>query len=419
MRLPTPLRPRSSLPARGDGPVVLVSDVLQNNPGHKKISFWNDIFMPSCVGMSIESNQSAYPRSSRCYESNNNVASLTNFHPMLLNVEAEITKYKDNLLSRYADPGAGAFSYHLGERWHATRHIDAGEEIFTDYTESWFFDRVLKEEGGKNIPHKKHYIEAAKTIGAFFHGKKYDQETFDKFRKSSTRHNNKLTKRLIDLAAPSVEALRDLKESSLKFAATNPKYSPGYRLARAIGIQSTLQRDRDIDWIEENGRCLDNVYPKRSSLPQAGQGGFASRPLEKGEVVIPVPTLVQVTNREMLNVYKQGEAAPYSKQLLINYCFGHEDSSMVLCPATNANLINHCSMRMNEQVGECNPAKGPNAILRWATEFDPETSDWLKQSITTIDKRIKKGRRGLSFEVVALRNIAADEEIFLGEQILY
>ena len=275
---------------------------------------------------------------------------------------------------------------------------------------------MLKEES-QNIPHRKHFIEAAEAIGEVFHDKNIDKETFDKFRKSSTRHN-KLTKRLIDLAAPSVEALQDLKESSLKFEATNPNYSRQFRLERAIGIQSTLQRDRDIDWIKENGRCLDNVYPKQSSIPQAGQGGFASRPLKKGTVIIPVPTLVQVMNREHLNMYKEGEADPYSKQLLTNYCFGHKDSSMLLCPASHGNLINHCSTRMKTQVGQCNPAKGPNAILRWATEFDPETSEWLLQSMKTISERIENHRRGLTLEVVATSNIAANEEIFIGEQIL-
>ena len=128
--------PNEPIFPKGDGPVVPVTDGLHNNPGRRKknISFWNDIFMPACAGMDIESNLSAYPRSSYCFESNINIASLTNFHPMLVNVGADYEHvYKDNMLSRYADPGAGAFSYHLQEGWHAKRHIDAGEEIFTDY----------------------------------------------------------------------------------------------------------------------------------------------------------------------------------------------------------------------------------------------------------------------------------------------
>lgn len=56
---------------------------------------------------------------------------------------------------------------------------------------------------------------------------------------------------------------------------------------------------------------------------------------------------------------------------------------------------------------------GPNAVVRWATDFDPETSEWLTQDIDVLNKRIKQGRRGLSLEIVALRDIGADDEIFI------
>ena len=122
--------PNEPIFPRGDGPVVPVPDVRRNSAA----SFAHDLFMPACAGMDIESNRSKYPWSRHCFESNINVGSLTNFHPMLVNVAADYEHvYKDNMLSRYEDPGAGAFSYHLQERWHAKRHIDAGEEIFTDY----------------------------------------------------------------------------------------------------------------------------------------------------------------------------------------------------------------------------------------------------------------------------------------------
>ena len=138
-----------------------------------------------------------------------------------------------------------------------------------------------------------------------------------------------------------------------------------------------------------------------------------------------MPALIQVTDREMLNVYKREYDAsgtlksslaggvPYTQQLLVNYCFGHDASSILLCPATNANLVNHCSTRMKEPVGQCNPSLGPNAKLQWALEFDPETPEWLTQDIPTINERVKNGRRGLSLELVALRSIEAHEEIFI------
>ena len=47
---------------------------------------------------------------------------------MLINIMVDDTdRYQDNLLSRFTDPGAGAFSYHMGEKWHASRYIEPGE----------------------------------------------------------------------------------------------------------------------------------------------------------------------------------------------------------------------------------------------------------------------------------------------------
>ena len=60
--------------------------------------------------------------------------------------------------------------------------------------------------------------------------------------------------------------------------------------------------------------------------------------------------------------------------------------------------------------GQCDN-RGPNAMVRWATDFDPETSRWLELSLDEIDELVKKGRRGLSLEIVALRDIRADEEV--------
>jgi hypothetical protein len=178
--------------------------------------------------------------------------------------------------------------------------------------------------------------------------------------------------------------------------------------------------NRSIDWIEQHGQCLDNIRPGISSISQAGQGAFATRFIPKGNVVAPVPTLLQIADKNTLNVYRhmymkssrkhkmralKGEE-PYTKQLILNYCYGHSKSSLLLCPATNANLINHCSPRYKG--GSC---KGPNAELKWATEFDPETKDWLQRSIGEIRDMVDRGRRGLSLEVVALRDIEPGEEV--------
>lgn len=301
---------------RGSGPVVPIPDYATNNRGVRP-PWASYLLMPSCLGMSIESDQphepsrpedKAYPKHKDCFMYNNNIGSLTNYHPMLVNVMAESTdEYRDDLLSRFKeDPGAGAFSDHMGEKWHATRHVEEGEELFSQYGEHWFFDHILGTKD--DIPHKIHYTQAASAIDRLAQFSPINQKKLDKFHalvarsKPDGKLTPKLTRRLVDLAAPNVDAYLQLLESAEKYAnASEEEHSRQWRLARSIGIRSTL--NRDVDWIRKHGRCLDNVYPGRSTLPQAGQGGFVARRLKKGQVIVPLPTMVQVTDRETLNVY--------------------------------------------------------------------------------------------------------------------
>jgi hypothetical protein len=88
--------------------------------------------------------------------------------------------------------------------------------------------------------------------------------------------------------------------------------------------------------------------------------------------------------------------------LLINYCWGHPKSSVLLCPMTSAILLNHCSKRTKD----CGPA-GPNAKIQWSSGWDTPSHRWRSKSLREIKEQ--KGRL-LSFEVVALRDIAPGEE---------
>lgn len=175
---------------------------------------------------------------------------------------------------------------------------------------------------------------------------------------------------------------------------------------------------RNVTWIRENGVCLDNMVPGPSQLPQAGRGAFTSRRIAQDDIIIPVP-LLQIMDRSalnMLNLTKDDDGFLHAvddtvigHQLLLNYCYGHDESSILLCPATNAALINHCSKRHeSEWNGEC--ANGPNAALRWGT-WDKDTKAWLDYSIDDMLQATKNDLRGLSLEVYALRDIDKGEEV--------
>ena len=178
--------------------------------------------------------------------------------------------------------------------------------------------------------------------------------------------------------------------------------------------RNSLHLPRSTEWLENNGIRLDNTVPRESTMPQAGQGAFAKRFLANGTIVVPVPLLLVIPDKESLDIYTLGEGNvkigdPIGKQLVTNYCFGHAKSSLLLCPSSNANLINHCSHRMIP-IGQCNE-NGPNARIKWSSGWDKHTSDWLTKSLDDIKTEIFNGKRGLSFEVIATRDIKHGEEV--------
>ncbi len=188
---------------------------------------------------------------------------------------------------------------------------------------------------------------------------------------------------------------------------------------RLLAETTTLQRN--VTWIKENGICIDLIRADKSTIKQAGMGAFAQGNIKEGAIISPIPlnTIVNSNNMLMYELEDDEETegmvkksdTPIGKQLLLNYCFGHGESKLLLCPMTNSILINHCSTRKVGE-GQCRD-KGPNAKIRWGTSWDNATSDWLKKSIEQIEAETKLGHRGLSLEVIATTNIAVGQEVRL------
>ena len=98
------------------------------------------------------------------------------------------------------------------------------------------------------------------------------------------------------------------------------------------------------EWIEQNGLCLENLLPAKSTLPHAGQGAFAQYAVNKGDIIMPAP-LLQILDRRALALWDDDSGKRVNDQLIVNYCFAHPQSTLLLCPNTQAVLINHCSLR--------------------------------------------------------------------------
>jgi hypothetical protein len=169
-------------------------------------------------------------------------------------------------------------------------------------------------------------------------------------------------------------------------------------------VQSLAKRDinqRTPEWLRKHGKCLENMIPSKSSLPDAGRGGFAQFDIAKGDIVVPAP-MIHVIDRDALTILdKQGNQVGI--QVLINYCFGHRESSLLLCPNTNAVLINHCSKRLNSI---CTV----NAKIRWSDGWDETSDSFRKMSLSEL---AQQPFRGLSADIVAIKNIPAGGEVFL------
>jgi len=85
--------------------------------------------------------------------------------------------------------------------------------------------------------------------------------------------------------------------------------------------------------------------------------------------------------------------------LLLNYCFGHSESSILLCSyGPNVNYINHNKTRANVKIQWADPKRG---------NFMPHL---LKEPLDALEA---DSTAKLAFELVATRPISKNEEIFL------
>jgi hypothetical protein len=139
--------------------------------------------------------------------------------------------------------------------------------------------------------------------------------------------------------------------------------------------------------LKEFGYCIDNLRSRKSRLKEAGRGAFATRLLEEGTVVAPVP-VTPITREELMG--NDSNRNP-KEQLLINYCLGSNSSKWLLFPFSPAvNLINH----FHE----------PNVNLQWSSE-----------SLVKIQQQgyVLDADKTLHLELVATKEIREGDEIYL------
>ncbi|GAX27200.1 hypothetical protein FisN_13Lh247 [Fistulifera solaris] len=183
-------------------------------------------------------------------------------------------------------------------------------------------------------------------------------------------------------------------------------YSPHWFSERNARIQQNAPASRKtttrrhLEFLRQYGFCLDNVKPGRSVLPDAGRGLFAARNIRQGSVVLPVPVMAITDPRalDITRVKKPSSQVDYSKQLLLNYCFGHNESSVLLYPyGPGMHLVNHGGGQYT------------NVRLEWDTV--PNDVSWTNLTQWQ-DPQAPRAPKFL-LKLIALRDIAVGQEILL------
>lgn len=318
---------------------------------------------------------------------------LPNHHCLLDSLHPEYPlsdPYEDSLATRFESPGSGAFSYSKGRAFTSTRDVEAGEELFMNYGycrhsnnfPPWTKDAFLSEDFQKASSYIWNRLGPNPT------------EEFEFDNADNVVLDDNVQEKLV------IELLPKNREEVLELA-TAPLSRDGLpvHLAQSVGLNR-----RSVEWVKENGMCLETIAPRKSTLPHAGQGGFAQHKIKRGEIIVPAPVL-HIMDRDVLDIFDDKGENKTGVQLLLNYCFSNPHSTVLLCPTSNAVLINHCSNR-KKQCGR----KGPNADFRWSSGWDETSNKWRELSLEELSKQ---NHRGLSFEIYSLRDIDPGEEIFM------
>lgn len=318
-------------------------------------------------------------------------------------VEESTTRYDTAGLHRSRDPGIGAFTPYYDRQGIATRYLYEGEEIFVDYGYGYFEGDRIQSLG--MIPFMADYEQADHLLDKLVQLQLIVRGRLQQKLKT-TRCCDDIFRDLYGMITTQVSSTwpsrtlnalpRNLLDNT-ELQSFVRMYGTGYI------FENTTQRS--IDWLRENGSCSGHLRVQTSLIPQAGRGAFAIRDIPRGHVVAPVP-LIQIPDRDILTMYlgkynSMGEyirdqSSPIHQQLLLNYCFGHPTTTLLLCPyGVVSNLINHSSRKANVRI-------------EWNRQLS-RNLDWLTQPIQDWAYTY---RTGLVWDYIATRDIQAGRKLF-------
>jgi hypothetical protein len=307
----------------------------------------------------------------------------------------------DNAGLDSTSPGVGSFTPYHGRVYRASQDIQPGMELFVNYGFNYFDSRTHIYGV---MPFEEDYTRADKLLLEYLRFKDYYfiEEHADREGENDETDYQAIVPDLWSV----LQDFKSIWTESTVLMAVPEEESIIKELMDEGGTKYTLydRSIRDIAWLEEHGECMDNIRDGTSTIPHAGRGAFANRKLPKGSLVSPVP-LIHISDKDYLTTYEMTDysltpnrTVPVHSQLLRNYCFGHPQSQLMLCPYGMLTAsINHAH-------------KKPNIKIEWSKSTSMRHPEWKDMPV---HKWANELHAGLSFDYVALRDIEEGEEILL------
>jgi hypothetical protein len=308
----------------------------------------------------------------------------THGHSTLANLKASFKTFKRDSagLHRFKDPGAGAITMYHDLNWEITENVPAGSELFVKIGPA----SQAREKKIGYVPTGEDYEIADKVLFDALDLVRTEELTEEDYEDFLT-----LTE---EVTSEHIRALLPSDFNDIKSAAEMG--------SAKFNIPTNIKTP---EWLKENGWCIDDKLKDGiSKIPQAGRGVFAKQFIKKGSSVAPFP--VVIFSRDFMDIrdtFRDEDTGRImhkddvieGKQMTINYCFSHPNSSLMIIPNSAPVLyINH-------------DGDNPNTKIRWIDAFNMKPDDWLSKSP---DELLKMGS-GPMIEFYALRDIKADEEI--------
>jgi hypothetical protein len=306
-----------------------------------------------------------------------------NCHLGLLNVDRGFPSYDTTTLPHRSEhPAAGSMTAYYNCSTFTTTDLPAGAELFKYYGDHWFTSR----DHFSHIPLTYDYQKAGflldKMHALFENRLKLSKEAQRDLYKVATT----LESRILNALPPTFEQLEGAVTNGLKSVS-----------------QPNHMRDNLKDMPE--ARCLENIVPRQSAIKGASRGGFAARSFNKDETITGSP-LLHVPDKEVMNLYhwdsKNRLKDPdriVGKQLVLNYCWGHGETDLLLCPyGSGVNFINHSRQKANVKI-----QWAPNGHIGQ----DDSWFDWSLRRMRTTHQP------NLAWDYIALRKITEGEELFI------